>query len=154
MNKLTLKLFIVVIVFSMPGLCLSGETIEYHNEYKGLIVNSSTLNDVISILGHPARRSQVNKTVIYSFNGVDISVYSDTGLINSIIIHDKSYIDDNGIRVGDEFDSVKYLQEIIIVDSTIFDQKHGIVYWFRKNHVTKIVLVGKVNKITKNEKVR
>ncbi len=149
MNKSILRALIFVIISSISSICLSNEIIEYHNEYKGLIVTKSTLTDAISVLGNPVKMGQVSKTVRYRFKGVDITAYSDTGLINSIIIYDKLYVDDNGISVGNNFDSVKQLPEIKILTTTIFDPKNGIVYWFNENRVTKIVLVGRAQSLIK-----
>ncbi len=147
MNKLILKMLVFAIILNIPSICLSIEIIEYHNEYKGLIVTKSTLKDAVSILGKPNKIGKINKTAKYRFKGVDITVYSDTGLINSIIIYDQLYVDNNGISVGSEFDLVKKLSDIKIIGETIFDQKNGIVYWFKTNLVTKIVLVSRAKKI-------
>lgn len=147
MKTLTFKLTILSVFFCIPGLCLSQETTDYHNEYKGLVVLASTMDDAISTLGNPIRKiSQFKNTARYLFKDVDISVYSDRGLINSIIIYDKSYRDKNGISVGDEFEIVKHLPDIKLVKSTITDTRNGIIYWFDNNRVTQIVLTGKLRK--------
>ena len=141
---------VVVMIYTFSSNVISDETVSYNSSYKGLKVRISTYQDMINIFGPPIKSTSVK----YYYPGVHVTINNKTNTINTIIIFDLSFVDVNGVSVGDEKVSVERAlyerineNEILEMHGNIVVDKHnGIIYWFKQNKVEKIVLAAKLLK--------
>ncbi|WP_261844480.1 hypothetical protein [Aliamphritea ceti] len=135
-----MKLIMLSMCLLMTFYASAAQIITYDTKYKGLQVGRATIADVISVLGEPQGKKANSNNVKYIFDGVHITIQDSTGRINTIIIYDRRYVDENGLRVGAYKQDVEYALNKRISSPAITDHKNGIVYWFKKNRVSRIVL--------------
>lgn len=106
-------------------------------KFKGLTVGHSTKKDVISVLGKPT--GMTNNGRNYLFGNIEMTIRSGKGGINSIIIHDKDFIDLNGYKIGTHYDTIKNNSNVKYPGRTLIERSNGIIYWFKDKRVSKIV---------------
>lgn len=116
----------------------------YSTEYKGLMVGSSTLPDVINVLGKPISKIFNSNNVNYRFDKVDVTISNATGHINTIIIYDTDYVDVNGYSVGALFDDISQNLDVRGTQAVLTEKSNGVIYWFHAERVSKIVYAAQL----------
>lgn len=116
----------------------------FSTEYKGLRVGSSTLSDVVKVLGTPLSKINNSNNINYRFGGVDITIQDGTGRINTIIIYDPKYTDVNGYKVGTAYDVISKDLHIYEPRKTLLEKSNGVIYWFKNQRVSRIVYAAQL----------
>lgn len=116
----------------------------FSTEYRGLMVGSSTLSDVVNVLG--VRISKINNSnnVNYRFEKVDVTIQDATGRINTIIIYDEDYVDVNGYKIGTSYDVISKNLNVKGTQQALIDRSNGVIYWFKNQRVSRIVYVAQL----------
>lgn len=126
--------------------CFSSETIDYKTEYKGLIVGQSAIHEMLDVFGKPIKIKTFNENIHYRFKDHIITAYMHTGMVHSIQIFDKNYVDINRVNIGFSRMDLEATLGQKISKNYFTDQKNGIIYWLQNNKLKKIVLPEKVLK--------
>jgi hypothetical protein len=116
----------------------------FSTEYKGLKVGSSTLSDVVNILGTPLSKIKNINNINYKFGEVDVTIQDATGRINTIIIYDPKYTDVNGYKVGTAYDVISKDLHIYEPRQTLLEKSNGVIYWFKNQRVSRIVYAAQL----------
>ena len=79
---------------------------------------------------------------MYYYPKSDVMIDDDTGKVNSIIIYDRNFGDQNNIKVGYSERRVEEMLKYKTAERYIKDIYNIIMYWFdiKDNKVSKIVL--------------
>ncbi len=116
----------------------------YENTYRNIEVGFTPIHEVLERFGKPKKITEYNDNIHYQYSGVKVTALKSTGKVSTISIHNKSYVDSNGIGVG--FTKVKLESKFgVKINKDYFSDKNkGIIYWLNNNRVRKIVLVRKL----------
>ena len=99
----------------------------------------SGVEDVIAKFGEPKAVDRFSTNVRYTYSNFAVSIQNTPGKINSISIFDRNFTDPNGIDVGTNVKTVEKKFNLEINDDYFVDENRGIIYWFREDHISKIV---------------
>lgn len=129
-----------------------AETISYETSFRGIKVGASTLAQIIQEHGEPLAQVVNSNNVKYMYRSFHVTIQDSTGKVNTIIILDTSYTDLNGIRVGHHRSLIENKLRQKQSENHLVDIKNGIIYWFRNDKVSKIVLAHRLRKANKQIK--
>ena len=133
------KIILLITLLSSPFFILANQVIEYDSKYMGLEVGKSRTFDVINALGEPIDKFKSKANMKYVYRSGIFVFNLKTKKINSIIITNPDYQDFNGMSIGDGYNMVVSLPNIVTGNEWAFDQDNGVVYWFDKHKIIKII---------------
>ncbi|EIF51992.1 hypothetical protein [Sulfurovum sp. AR] len=116
----------------------------YSTEYRGLRVGSSTLSDVVNVLGEIIAKINNSNNVNYRFDKVDVTIQDATGHINTIIIYDEDYVDVNGYKIGTSYDVISKDLNVEGTHQVLIERSNGVIYWFKNQRVSRIVYAAQL----------
>lgn len=133
---------IILLIFSILFFTNSwAESVFYNNEYQGIVPGRSTFVDVVSEFGITYVEKKLPKLIKYSYPEIQFTISDISGRVNTIVIFNKSYSDENGVKIGFSREKVnKLISYKISLKETIGDIDKGIIYHFNSDKVEKIVL--------------
>ncbi len=129
-----------LLLFLLLANSVSAELFIYEHEYFGILTGMSSQDDVTAALGEPLRKSRSSNDVKFHYSDFQVTLQNDTGKVNTIIIFDREYLDQTGIRVGFSTTVLEAVFKAKVTDNYLIDPDKGIIYWFDKGRVSKIVL--------------
>ncbi len=129
-----------------------AETLTYETSFRGIKVGASTLPEIIEEHGEPLAQVVNSNNVKYMYRSFHVTIQDSTGKVNTIIILDTNYTDLNGISVGDRRSMIEIKLRQKQRKNYLVDIDNGIIYWFRNDKVSKIVLAHRLQKANKQIK--
>ena len=131
---------ILAVLFLLFSSLVSADVREYSLEYHGLFPGRTSYDQLVSKFGKGDQdESQYGWKMSYGLFDVTFSISRKK--INTIIIYDHSYVDINGLKVGDPVSKVKSQYPCFVFrKSTITDFSKGPNYWVNDGKISKIVL--------------
>lgn len=129
-----------IIFLLTPALASSDVETKYSLEYQGLSPGKTSYEQLISKFGRGEQdKSKFGLKINYELFDVTFSVSQNK--INTIIVYDHSYLDINGLKIGDSVSEFKMRKPCFIYrKSTVTDFEKGQVYWISDGKISKIVL--------------
>ena len=149
-NELKFKCIAFILVAVLTGCTGSQVKPQHAISLEYLDVSAEGIDVIIARYGQPIKISTAGSAYSkYHYSRFHVTAYKRSGRLNSIIIFSKSYVDTNGISIGDS--ERKLLDTIpkgnLKTDSPSLyygDMKENIVYWLKNGRVSKIVLAAQL----------
>ncbi len=133
-------------MFLISSAVNAREVLFFENSFRGIVPGETQLSEIIRVHGAPRGKQSNSNNVKYFFRGFDVTIQDKTGKTNTILVYDNKYVDKNGINVGTSKKSVMITLKQMTEKNYLVDKINGIIYWFEKSEVEKIVLVYSVLK--------
>jgi hypothetical protein len=139
-NRISMKKIYFILLLLMST-AVTAEQYVYDNEYAGISVGRSSIEEVIMLHGEPNRKSEFTNDLKFHYNTFHVTFQNNTDKSNKVLIFDTKYIDANGIKIGTSKTVLEAIFNKKIKKSYLVDRSKGLVYWLNEGLVSKIVLI-------------
>ena len=118
--------------------------VQYDPTFRGLVGGVSRLEHVQRMTGLPGTRTHERR---WAFDGFDVTFEDGSGRLNTIIVHDPTFVDTTGLRVGIPLpdDWMEHPARVRASTFSRVDFQHGLIYWLdERGVIMRIVLARRL----------